>query len=339
MTRSEVSTIQLLSLFSFLALSVFAICGCNESMESVVAARTDREGKLLSEARAIISDGLSDSDPQIRTHSIEIVSDTRQVEFMPKVKKLLLDDYVPVRFAAALAVGDTEYAMAKDSVEKLLQVPEENTRIAAAYAMYKLGSAGSINIILEGLKSRDQTVRANAAVLLGKSGDTSHLKALYWALRNDESEDKVRFQAAEAIAMLGDEQIFRKLWAILISVYADDRVFALKAMGSLGTKQAKDVLTTKLDDDVLEVRLAAAEQLGALGDPIGEPEVLEVFSRKLTAGMDEEDRQRAYARTALAIGQIGTKSLRRYLPKLLKDKSKLVRLSAAKAVFQLVKSN
>jgi HEAT repeat protein len=38
--------------------------------------------------------------------------------------------------------------------------------------------------------------------------------------------------------------------------------------------------------------------------------------------------------TALAIGQIGTPNLTRYLPDLMENESKFVRLAAAKAVFQ-----
>ena len=93
-------------------------------------------------------------------------------------------------------------------------------------------------------------------------------------MQRKDSNDKVRFQAIESIAMLGDERILPKIWAIVYSGYADDRIIGIRAMGALGTAKAKDVLITKLDDEVLEVRLAAAEQLGKLKDPIGEPEVV-----------------------------------------------------------------
>jgi HEAT repeat protein len=121
---------------------------------------------------------------------------------------------------------------------------------------------------------------------------------------------------------------------MLISAYADDRVVGIRAMGALGTEQAKNALITMLDDGVLEVRLAAAEQLGKLQDPIGEPEVLQVFTKNLTAGLDKESLERVNVLTALAIGQIGTKPLTKYLPQLLKDESGFVRIAAAKAVFQ-----
>ncbi|MGE5294830.1 MAG: HEAT repeat domain-containing protein, partial [Solirubrobacterales bacterium] len=61
---------------------------------------------LQTQARQIISEGLADTNPQIRANAIEVVATTRDIRLMPKVQKLLVDPVVPVRFAAILAVGD-----------------------------------------------------------------------------------------------------------------------------------------------------------------------------------------------------------------------------------------
>jgi hypothetical protein len=148
------------------------------------------------------------------------------------------------------------------------------------------------------------------------------------------SGDKVRFQVLEARARLGDEEVLQRLWAVVYSAYADDRILGIRAIGALGTPRARDILVTKLDDAVLEVRLAAAEQLGKLGDKTGEPEVLEVFEKNLAAGPDKQASERVNVLAALAIGQIRTPALTKYLPPLLKNESKYVRIAAAKAVFQ-----
>ena len=94
-----------------------------------------------------------------------------------------------------------------------------------------------------------------------------------------------------------------------------------------------------LDDEVLEVRLIAAEQLGMLGDAGGEPEVLDVFTENLAAGLEEKDVEQINVLAALAIGQIGTDSLLKFLPGLLKDNSEFVRIAAAEAVFQVQMAN
>jgi HEAT repeat protein len=236
---------------------------------------------------------------------------------------------VRVRFAAASAVGDLRYSLAQRDVAKLLGDSDENVRVAAAYAMARLGSAESFDVLLKAVTSTDQVVRGNAVMLLGRAGDKSALKALWWALSRQDSDHDVTLQAAESIARLGDERIFPKIWATVISAYADDRVMGTKALGALGTTKAKEVLITKLDDDVLEVRLTAAEQLGANGDTAGEPQVLDVFSADLTG----RDLERVRVLAALAIGRICTPRLRRNLPELLSDQSQAVRIAAAKAVF------
>jgi HEAT repeat protein len=323
--------IVLLSSAIFAALFVF---GCNEQVQIISLDRTSNIGNLRPEAKQIVQSSLADDEAIIRVNAIEVVAETGQIELMPKVQRLLKDDFVPVRFAACLAAGDLQYRLSESTLKQLLTDRDGNVRIAAAYAMLKLGDADSFTILGKALASKDQVIRANAALLLGKSGDKSALKPLYWALRDKDSDDMVRFQAVESIARLGDEQIFPKLWAVVLSSYADDRIMGIKAMGALGTEKAKEVLITKLDDDVLEVRLAAAEQLGALGDVTGEPEVLDVFTKNLTEEMDGKDLERVDTLTALAIGQIGTPALVKFLPELLKNESKTVRLAAAKAILQ-----
>jgi len=315
----------------------YLIClsGCGGPFNSGFGSGAAAE--LIAKADEIVEEGLRDEDPRIRASAIEVVAETRRMGFMPAVQRLLTDDFVPVRFAAVMVVADTAYVLAEPSVRTLLRDPDENIRIAAAYCLSRLGDGSYLRLIRRAVKSKDQTVRANAVMLLGKNGDKGYLRLVYWAMRDTDSADKVRFQAAEAAARLGDEKIYAKLWAMLISAYADDRVMGIRAMGALGTVKARNALITLLDDAVLEVRLAAAEQIGALGDNSGEPEVLDVFTGKHTRKMNQAELERVNVLTALAIGQIRTAKLTRFLPQLLGNKSKLVRLATAKAVFQCQK--
>lgn len=322
-----------------LSLACIAIftAGCEQSVKTTNDEKPyprTKTGDPRAQAFQIILESLTDEDPVVRINAIEVIAETKQIKLMPKVQRLLSDQFMPVRFAAALAIGDLEYSLGARAIRQSLKDPDNNVKMAASYAMMKLGHPEYFEVLLRAIASTNQTVRANAALLLGKSGNKDALKLLDWAMQDDYSEDKVSFQAAEAIAMLGDDRIYPKLWATVYSGYADDRIMGIRAMGALGTAKAKDVLITKLDDDLLEVRLAAAEQLGKLKSTIGEPEVLDVFQKGLTVGLDEKERERANALTALAIGQIGTRSLTKFLPKLLNNESKFVRIAAAKAVLQ-----
>ncbi|HUT29131.1 MAG TPA: HEAT repeat domain-containing protein [Sedimentisphaerales bacterium] len=315
-------------------LGLVLLAGCKEGVHGT----SDWQGppsagaELVPQARGILKAALEEQDPVSRVNAIEVVAATRQIRMMPAVEGMLRDNAVPVRFAACLAVGDVQYSLAEKQVAPLLNDMNQNVRIAAAYAMYRLGQTGTYDIVLKAVASPDQTLRANAAMLLGKAKDKTALKYLWWTLGREDSDFKVRFQAAESIAMLGDERIFPKLWATVLSAYADDRIMGIRGMGALATAKAKEVLITKLDDDALDVRLAAAEQLGILGDNTGEPEVHDVFTKNLTAGLRGPELERTRTLAAMAIGRIASPRLTAMLPQLLKDPSPAVRIAAAKAV-------
>ena len=322
-------------LFAYLAVFTF---GCDESLQTTSGDyNVTNINTPWAKALRIIEEALADNDPLVKVHAIEVVASTRQLKLMPQVRRLLQDDFVPVRFAAALAVGDLEYSPAKRSVNKLLKDNDANVIIAAAFAMGKLGSFEYLEVLRKAAANEDQKVRANAVLLLGKGGDKSSLQLLWHTLQDKDSDDRVVYQSAEAIAMLGDEQIFPKLWTMLISAYADVRLMGVRAMGKLGTPEAKNALIRMLDDDILEVRLVAAEQLGIFRSRIGESKVLDVFEKKLTRALDKQASERINVLTALAIGQIRTPGLRKFLPQLLENESKFVRIAAAKAVFQSIK--
>jgi HEAT repeat protein len=284
------------------------------------------------EAFEIVDLCLSYNDPTVRVNAIEVVALTKQLSFMPKVHNLLQDEFVPVRFAAALAVGDLQYIQAQKMITQLLNDNDINVVIAASYAMVRFGYNEYIEILRQTASDSDPIIRANATMLLGKLSDRYSLNLLHQMLQDP--DDKVGYQAAEAIAMMGDESIYEKLWSMLISAYADVRVIGIRAMGTLGTKRAEDALITMLDDTVPEVRLAAAEQLGKLNNKSGESQVLEIIRKNITFNMDFQGRQQINILTALAIGQIKSPALMQYLPGLMKNESIYVRLAAAKAAFQ-----
>jgi HEAT repeat protein len=307
-------------------------CGCREPSRTPAASYQLQAGAPEFQAEQILAEGLIDPDPRIRSQAVETVAATRSVGLASRVQKLIGDSVVPVRFSAAVALGDLQYKPAEKDVSSLLDDPDASVKIAAAYAMMKLGHPEYSKVFRDAITSDDQTLRANAALLLGKSGNQAALRLLYWTLQRRDSDEKVILQAAESIAMLGDERIYPKLWTQLISAYADDRVVGIRAMGLLGTEQAKNAIVTMLDDPVLEVRLAAAEQLGELGDTIGQDEAQRVFDKDLLEGMDAQSQERVKIMTALAIGEIATEPLLKHLPSLLADSSKTVRIAAAKAV-------
>ena len=318
---------------------MFLLYGCDEERQLSEFGRnvkSDDAHRLRDRAIEIVRNALKDQSNLIKSHAIEVVATTGTNELIPMVTPLLKSDSVSVRFTAAIAIGDMKYSPGELMVMRLLKDPDENVRMAAAYTMTKITSKNFDGSIRNALKSKNMTIRANAVMLLGKLGNQKNLNLLYGVLRDADSSRKVRLQAIEAIAMLGDEKIYNKILSLSISKYADDKVMSIMAMGALGTEDTKNRLIAMLDEEVPEVRLLAAQQLGKLNDPTGQIEVLEYF-KDIAPGLDSVRRDEANVLAAMAIGQIGTRELVKYLPRLLKSRSKKVQISASQAVLLLVR--
>ncbi len=319
-------------------LSMVLQAGCVEEQSltkpAVEQSKVD-VSRLQSKALKIVREALTDESGVIRSHAIEVIVTTQRRELMPQVLKLLSDEQVHVRFAAAVAVGDMEYTPGEYMVKPLLEDPNPNpnVEIAAAYAMARLGRPEYAERIRAMALSEDQTVRANAALLLGKLGDKANLPLLYNVLRSPDSADKVKFQVVESVARLGDEQIYKnKLWALLISKYADDRVMGIRGMGLLNTTDSKNAIMTMLQDEVLEIRLCAAEQLARMGELAGESEVTGYFKSQHP---DINQASVANIFATMALGRMAVAPGGKYLPRLLQSRSKVIRVYAAQSMLLL----
>jgi HEAT repeat protein len=71
-----------------------------------------------------------------------------------------------------------------------------------------------------------------------------------------------------------------------------------------------------------------------MGNTDGENVVLTALTQDIQTAQDQEGRDRIRTLAALAIGQIKTAALKKYLPELIKNESQVVRLAATKAVFK-----
>ena len=324
-----------LLLFMLLAVVVL-VGGCTEGEAQLSVSdetgRIDLE-RLQVRAVDIVREGLVDENNFVKDRAIKVVSVTGRKELMPIVIQVLKEDAVAIRFAAIEAIGDMRYLAAQYSLSPLLNDTNENIKIGAAYALTRLGKGDFGDIIRRSTKSKDQTVRANAVMLLGKLGSKRNMQLLYQTIRALDSDDKVKIRAVEALATLGDEKIYQsKCWPLLISKYADDRIMGIRAMGQLGTAEAKNAITTMLYDDIVEVRLYAAGQLGVLGDTAGQDEVAVYLSQNL---QNKNEWSVAGDTAVAAIGQIGTDTLAKLLPVFIDSPNKLIRLSAAQSVLLL----
>ncbi|MCF7956666.1 MAG: HEAT repeat domain-containing protein [Phycisphaerae bacterium] len=295
--------------------------------------------KSLSErANSILYQSLTNQNGVIRAHAIEVVSETGRNDLMPTVVKLLKDEKFGVRFLAAVTIGDMDYKQGALSVKPLLKDEQINVQIAAAYTLTKLRKENQYSLIIEQLKNTDQTVRANAALLIGKLGKKDAHEHLKWVLNDKESSYGVKVQATEALAMLNIDKktTYQRLWTLLVSKFADDKISGINGMRLADTTNSRAAIKTMLTDEMPEIRLFAAEQLGRMSDSSGKNEVIQYFTT-IRPTADEKSREQADLLAAMAIGRIGGPELIKYIPILLNSSNKDLQLRAAQAVLLLTK--
>lgn len=293
----------------------------------------DNNVKLTSEekeAYSILNEYLESDIAAFKMNAIEVIANTRQHGLMPKVTKLLKDKAEPVRFAAALAVGDTKYMGATFTLKQCKQDPAESVRIAAAYSLIKLGVESDIESIINSLESSDQTVKANAALIIGKLGNPKLQKSLHKILQDGGAEDKVKLQAIESLARLKDPSAYQKAWGLLISKRADDRVMGIKVMENLGNSEAINSIKTMINDDVIEVQIAAAASLCKFHEPIGQEVILD-YLKNFRSKLNNEALLIADIHAVMALGYSSMPELKGYLADFLKDTNPAVRLYAAQS--------
>jgi len=285
---------------------------------------------LKTPAITIIKNSFTDANPYMRNHAIEVALSTGQKQMISEIIQKLDDDSAAVRFTAAVAIGDMDCKTCQDLLAKTLRDKDENVGIAAAYSLTKLGDKSHYQRIRDAAVSANGTLRANALLLLGKLGNPDDVHLLYSALKDLDAQDKVHLQAVDSLAMMKDVKIYKsKLWPLLISKYADDRVMGIRGMGALATKESIDAIEKTLNnDDILEVRLIAAEELGRLGNTKGLEEVVRYFQTH--PNLNESTM--ATGTAIAAIGKIKSEILTGYLAKSLESQSPYIRLVAAQSI-------
>jgi len=284
---------------------------------------TEADASLAADARDVVIDAADAEDPQRRTNAAEAAEGRAR----PILAALLRDEDPIVRFAAAMAVGRSRVAGGDvaAALAEMLRGQSPNGRVAAVFALHRLGERQFSQYLVDASRAEDAVVRGHAALALGLTGEPSAAEVLRPMLIDKDAT--VRLMAAEALWRLGDEAGRKALLEWSVSAFVDDNVIATLALGAHRDPSVIAVLQGKLTDDYEEVRLAAARALGRIGSDAG-------YGVALRLAGAEDARQRGMA--ALALGDIGRLDAQPVLARLLReDPSADVRLHAAAALLQL----
>ncbi len=134
----------------------------------------------------------------------------------------------------------------------------------AAVALGKLGDTSAVPPLIVALQDENEFVRQKAGEALGQLGDISAVPALIAALQDN--DNNVRKSVAKALGNLGDIAAVPALIAALQDNDSDVRGNTALALENLGDVAAVPALIAALQDAEIYVRIIAAGALGKLGD-------------------------------------------------------------------------
>ena len=231
---------------------------------------------------------LGDEDSDVRVAAVDgLWENEDQALIGPLIHLLRADEAIPVRAAAAIALGrfvllgeleeiDRAPAMlAEQALLEVIHLPEEDLEVRrrAVEAIASSSEAGVREIIEAAYYHDSEKMQVSALFAMGRSADPYWRKILLQELDNPNPE--LRFEAARACGELEVASAVPHLARII----ADDsdqevREAAVWALGHIGGQQARDILETRVqsDDEVLsEAAAEALEEIDLLGESTGIP--------------------------------------------------------------------
>ncbi len=262
---------------------------------------------LRESAIELLETAAFEDSPLLRANALEALQPVpNRVE--PLTRAALTDPNAGVRFASLMTIGKLNLQGSRQFVGPLLDDPDPRVRMAAIYALHRLGERVDQTPLATHLLSGDSTIRAQAAFILGEIGNPSAIPLLRdtaapprtsggngSASGRPQGEPRridqtlFRLQVAEALIKLGDERVRHVLHSALYPAVRDDleaAVLAAQILGELrddtAIRQLVELIeqTTPESPDTtdprrkifiqpIELRLAAATAVAKMGDTGG----------------------------------------------------------------------
>ncbi|HSW46062.1 MAG TPA: HEAT repeat domain-containing protein, partial [Phycisphaerae bacterium] len=255
-------------------------------------------------------------NPAVRAQAMEAL-----VHVLPEQAGLLLreglkDEHPGVRFAACMGLGERADQNARSAVQPLANDPDPSVRVAAWFALERMGDFSHRKAWRDVLFSDPKPeVRRNAVLALGRLDNRNVVPLLARASTSDDDEG-VRLQALEAMALLGDAYATTRFIHDAYGGLGFKQPFALLTLGRVKTEQARAALRTRLNSaPYIEARLAAARGLGMQGSAEGYDLALRSLNwnepkRDLPDDPPNLQVMRVRSMAALALGAIGSRDAR-----------------------------
>jgi HEAT repeat protein len=265
-----------------------------------------------------------------------------------ELAQALRDPHLPVKFAAAMGLGDLGYEPALPVLLEMAKDPQVNPKLLAAviYALHRLGDDTYTGELGRLLYQEDKSIRATAILVMGKMGESGAIPLL----RNVQEEDKrdvVQLQVVEALAELGDERSIIQLEPWTKSQYIEDRLIAIEALGKVNNPRVLALLQKIYEDSRQDpiVRVATIRAMANLYRCVGFEPALQAAqnpggvllqARGAKAKLPPADVRTLQVLSVLALGKLNNVQAVPTLQGLLKSPDGVVRVSAARSILTLL---
>lgn len=220
---------------------------------------------------------LTDPDPVIRQLAIGDLWEDNGEDLPPILLGILRDDDSDdVRAAAADALSATIDAIAEEDSrvldrDELIQLFSEIIEDESESPIVRRRALGAIaafaddpripDLIRNALDEDDQTLVAGAIYAMGRTASARWLADLADYFEHEDAE--LRFEAARAAGLIGDEDIVPALADLVYDADSEVRAAALDALGSIGGPAAIRVLRQVEQDDEFEEAESVDDALDA----------------------------------------------------------------------------
>jgi HEAT repeat protein len=178
----------------------------------------------------------------------------------PVIEGMITDDNRFLVRDACVMLGEIGGPRAVELVTSALADTDARVRAEALHALGELGDANAGSLALGFLEDADSNVRLAAAVTAGKLGLERALRPLLQLLEDEEDADD-RVRLLQALGDLGDPGAVPAIEkhaapGLFAKASTDVRVAAYKALHSIGTPHARELVQRAANDKEPAVRAA-----------------------------------------------------------------------------------
>ena len=230
-------------------------------VEAMYAVGVVARPPLTSDQTTQLIKALDHFDPEVRAAAARVIGRLKISEAADALVKAINDSHAEVRYAAMLALGSMRDARAASALAQQFEFYKKGEGASSALeALADIGSSASVAVFKANVDDKDPYIRRAAIEGLGRAGDTSQIDTIGRLATTDDSA-MVRLAAAFAMQKLGRDYTSR-----IVDQMNDEKVVqqAEEYLMELGPAVVP-ALTPRLRDPEVNVRLAVADLLGALG--------------------------------------------------------------------------